>query len=78
MVIESEQCRDMSSYGINPQASLMFPCDRELGQTLALGHGGGVLTVKAKCDPCQQHNMRMMVNMGDNQSNRIENGGGNA
>lgn len=30
----------MTSYGINPQASLMHPCSHELGQTLALGHGG--------------------------------------
>lgn len=34
----------MSSFGINPQASLMHPCSRELGQTLALGHGGGIVT----------------------------------
>ena len=31
----------MSSYGINTQSSLMFPCAKELGQTLALCHAGG-------------------------------------
>lgn len=31
-----------NSHGINPQnGSTMFPCSNEVGQTLAVGHGGG-------------------------------------
>jgi len=33
------------AYGINPQGGQMMPFDHETGETLALGHGGGVCEV---------------------------------
>jgi site-specific DNA-cytosine methylase len=33
------------AYGINPQGGQMMPFDQETGETLALGHGGGVCEV---------------------------------
>lgn len=32
------------SYGINPQCGQMLPFDKECGETLAIGHQGGVMT----------------------------------
>lgn len=32
------------SYGINPQGGQMLPFDKECGETLAIGHQGGVMT----------------------------------
>lgn len=32
------------SFGINPQGGQMLPFDKELGETLAIGHQGGVMT----------------------------------
>ena len=30
-----------TAYGINVQASWLFPCDKELSQVLSVCHGGG-------------------------------------
>lgn len=38
-----DRWREMESYGINPQGGQMLPFDRECGETLAIGHGGGVM-----------------------------------
>lgn len=43
--------------GINPQSSLMYPVEHECSQTLAIGHGGGVVTERV-------HSVRGDVNAG--------------
>lgn len=40
----------MRSYGMNPQGGQMAPLDLEVGETCALGHMGGVLTVFGRSD----------------------------
>jgi len=37
-----------TSYGINQQASLMYPCSEELGQTLTVCHGAAVVVKKKR------------------------------
>lgn len=39
----SRAARDIKSYGINPQSSLMYHCSEELGQTLTVCHGAAVV-----------------------------------
>lgn len=34
-----------TAYGINPQSSLMYPCSKELGQTLTVCHGAAVVVI---------------------------------
>lgn len=36
------------SYGINPQASLMYPCSEELGQVLTVCHGAAAVVYGIK------------------------------
>lgn len=47
VTLVSRKIRKRKSYGINPQASLMYPCSEELGQTLTVCHGAAVV-VKGK------------------------------